>query len=201
MYMHISVYAILISIILFSCQENKTIPTPDYDELYGGLDTTHEAPSFFPVGDFIESKIKEVVDYYPKVKFFNKQPNGSDSVETTSKKMTLFLDEFRLPRIDSVGMSPYFSEKKFRDETLHWVSLSYDPSVKIPDSIPWRRWDVHIDPETGEVKRIYLVKQVSATRLGQFTWLPATGCKMTFIDQTNIDSPYVHSEMEFKWVY
>lgn len=198
--MRISVSVILLIISLSACQENVTTEV-NYDELYADLDTTHEAPSFFPVGDFIESKIKEVVDYYPKVKFINKQPNRFDSVETTPQKMALFLDEFRLPRIDSVGMSPYFSEKKFRDETLRWVSLSYDPTGEVPDSIPWKRWDVHIDPETGEVKRIYLVKQVSATRLGQFTWLPATGCKMTFIDQTNIDSPYVHSTMEFKWVY
>lgn len=197
----IFISAFLFSIILFSCQAKKNLPTPDYDELYGDLDTTHERPSFFPVGDFIVSKIKEVADYYPKIKYYKRASDGYDSIVLESAKLNFFLEEFRFPPIDSVSMSPFFIEKKFRDETLGWVTLSYDPNGDIPDSIPWRRWDIHIDQETGEVKRMYLVKKVSSTRIGQLTWLPASGCKMTIIDQTKIDSPFVHSETEFKWVY
>lgn len=201
MMLRISVTAILASFLLISCGEDKSTTLPSYDELYGEIDTTQELPSFFPVSDFIESKLKEVEAVHPTVKFYKKENGMTDSTIMESKKMSLFLDELRIPSIDSTKMSVFFTEKKFKDETLGWVTLSYDPNSSIPDSIPWKRWDVHIDPETGEVKRIFLIKEVSSTRSAQLTWLPASGCKIIIIDHTSTEKPMVKSEMSFNWVF
>ena len=192
---------ISILIIHISCNEDKHSNYINEDEIYNDLDTTKVSPSFFPVTVFLLSKIKEVSDCYPKIKYTNTENGHTDSVVMDANKMSLLLNEFLLPPIDSAAHAPFFSESKFNDETMGWVTLSYEPKGTIPDSIPWRRWDVHIDSETGEVKRIYMVKESASATTVQLTWLPASGCKMTYIDHSQPDHPFVKAEMNFRWVY
>jgi len=71
-------------------------------------------------------------------------------------------------------MAAFYSEKSFLDQTINAVTFSYDPKIKLPDSLNLTHWDVYINPQTSRVERIYLVKESTeknANVTTQLTWL------------------------------
>ncbi len=194
---------ILTSILFYACKSKRAadagVKMNETD--ITASDTSKVAPSFFPVTNYILGQVTEIKKTYTSVKYYLKRDGHLDSTILKPEGFELYLDELRHPAIDSVSMSKYFREVKFNDETLGLTTLTYDPVGALPDNIPWKRWDVYIEPETGFVKRIYMVKRISADRIAQFTWLSAEQFKMVFINDKDAEHPKVIDEMLFKWVY
>lgn len=83
------------------------------------------------------------------------------------------LASFILPEIKETNMVNYFKETSFNDQTLNAITFTYDPIKPLPDSILLRHWDVYIDPESGKVTMVYLVKQIkekAENKTLQLTW-------------------------------
>jgi hypothetical protein len=128
--------------------------------------------------------------------------NGrTDSIWLKLEDLEIEMAEFLHPVIDSLNMVRYFSEKKFLDQTLNAITLTYDPIGKVPDSIPYRHWDVYIDPETNQVQRIYMIKQLDANTTRQLTWVSGKWCKAISIITRTDGSSYASDEVTFKWQF
>lgn len=80
---------------------------------------------------------------------------------------------FLTPLIDSATMSSLFSEKSFLDQTINSYTFSFDPKVKLADSINLTHWDVYMSPQTNKVTRVYMVKETKGNNMDtitQLTW-------------------------------
>ena len=118
-----------------------------------------------------------------------------------TKDIRPFAEPFLHPVIDSAGMQSLFSERSFLDQTINSVTLSYDPTGNLPDSLQLRRWDVYIDPQKNTVTRIYMVKEMNNNNLHQtwqLTWRSGKWCKITtIIEQPG--KPTATKEETMKW--
>lgn len=187
---------------LLACNaDDKTVNTDSVVNPYADMDTATEAPSFFPVTNYILGQIEVVKKEHPQIKYYQVNDAHTDSMIIDSKKFDFLINEFKLPVIDSLHYSVFFTEKKFNDESIGLTTFTYDPSEPLPDSIPWKRWDVYIDPESAMVKRVYLIKELSPKKILQLTWLPERECRIVMIDQSSDGSKVKIGEKVFKWTY
>jgi hypothetical protein len=101
--------------------------------------------------------------------------NGKiDSIWLKRKDIRKNAMPFLSPVIDSATMYSLFTEKSFLDQTINAFTFSYDPKVRLPDSINLTHWDVYMNPQTNSVERIYMVKEKDEKNqsiVTQLTWL------------------------------
>lgn len=186
------------SYMITGCTSNKKDNSVISDEIV--QDTITVAPSFFPVSEFILGELKELESANTLVQKITIK--GEDTLTTTVSILELIseLEVLKTSKIDSLNLSPYFNEKKFNDQTIGTITLSYEKNEQILDSIVWKNWDVHISPETGEVVRIYLVEQLQLWKRRQITWIPGKRCQLVTIDdEPNCEHPRVN-QITYQWV-
>ncbi|HPH85192.1 MAG TPA: hypothetical protein PLC48_07010 [Ferruginibacter sp.] len=158
-----------------------------------------EVSFFFPVTSYIQGQIFDIkknarVNPLKITSINNKIDSSWLKMEDIDKELTEFLS----PKIDSGNFTAFFSEKKFLDQTLGAVTLTYDPLKSLPDSIYLKHWDVYIDPESNEVKRIYLLKKSNGKTI-QLTWQSGKWCKQIFIAPDAAGNEHVEKEITIKW--
>ena len=190
--------------IIIGCgQQNDSV---DYkvNNQFAEIDTIKERPSFFPVGNFIKGQILELKNKGINPQKITYKENRVDSTWLKVAQFDSEFGEYYTPMIDSVSMSKFFVERKFFDQTLDAITLTYDPIGALPDSISWKHWDIYIDPETNMVKRIYLVKRIDSNKTRQLTWLPGINCKAITIEDNSNGNRYkstIENEVTIKWDY
>ena len=168
------------------------------------IDTVKERPSFFPVGNFIKGQILEIKNKGINPQKITLTGNKIDSAWLKVEQFETEFGEYYSPLIDSIQLSRFFIERKFFDQTLDAITLTYDPVGLLPDSIPWKHWDIYIDPETNLVKRIYLVKKIDSNKTRQLTWLPGINCRAITIVNNSNGNEYkskIEDEVTIKWNY
>ena len=179
---------------LISCHQNENTAI-EKNELTE-VDTTPEAPSFFPLGNFIKGQIVDIKNsgINPiKITTINNLPDTSwINVEAFEK----IFGEFYSPFIDSTSLQPFFIENKFFDQTLNAITLTYTSVGNVPDSIPWKYWNIYIEPETNKITRIFMVKSLSIDRTRQLTWIPGVSAKAVTISPNGAED-----EINIKWSY
>jgi hypothetical protein len=160
------------------------------------------AASFFPVTSFIKGQII-VLDSLPVTPLQITTVKGkSDSIWITKDQMKKLLLPFQIPVIDETSMVNYFTETKFKDQTLNAITFTYDPSQIIPDSIPLRHWDVYVNPETGDVEKVYIVKTIKEQGQSftqQLTWQTNKLVKITTILNAANGDQALLKEVVFIW--
>ncbi len=187
------VICILGSFGLFACHNTKNKDIPEKN--------TEEIQSIFPVTDFLLGQLNEI-DSLPitplKITIVG---DKKDSLWFKNVDVRKFAAPFLHPVIDSVSMSNYFAEKSFMDQTINAITLSYDPKARVPDSIKLNHWDVYLDPQKNDVRRIYLVKEENIngeSRTTQLTWNVNKWCSVRTIVQQQNKLPIVKEEI-MKW--
>lgn len=155
---------------------------------------------FFPVTIYIKGQL-----YSMKEKGLNPiqyiiEGDKKDSSWLKIEDLSSAINEFITPEIDSTNLIQLFLEKKFVDQSLDAVTLTYEPIKKLPDSISLSSWTVYIEPETGNVKRIYLVK-TKETKTTQLTWNSNANCKMVYLTSNADGSFVVDKEVKINWDY
>ena len=167
------------------------------------VDKTEELQSFFPVTDFILGQLNEL-DSLPVTPLkITINSNKTDSVWLKKKDIRVFAEPFLHPVIDSISLQKFFSEKSFLDQTINAVTLSYDPKIRVPDSIKLTRWDIYIDPQKNKIERIYLVKEEfinGANVSTQLTWKVNKWCSIRTIEQEAKTAPQIKEEI-MKWEF
>jgi hypothetical protein len=181
--------------LLNACNSSK-IKTED-----SKIKTAGEVETFFPVTDFLKGQLR-ILDSMPVTPLKTITINGeTDSTWLKREDIRPFAVPFLTPVIDSASLFSYFSVNSFLDQTLNSITISYDANAKLPDSIKWRHWDVYIDPQTGSVQRIYMVKENEENRINtttQLTWKTDDGCSIRIIKQIPGKEPEIQ-EQKLKW--
>jgi hypothetical protein len=161
---------IIISVcILLSCTSgNKQAPAAKDAE---AKDTA--AVLFFPVTDFLKGQMAELDSLQLTPLLITTIRGKTDSTWLKKEAMRTLLEPFLLHEINAVNVVPLFKATKFNDQTLNAVTFTYDPIKALPDSIAIRHWDIYINPETGKVTKLYIVKKVKKNGIDfiqQLTW-------------------------------
>ena len=126
----------------------------------------------------------------------------SDSIWITKEVMKKLLLPFQTPVINETNLINFFTETKFKDQTLNAITFTYDPSRIMPDSIPLRHWDVYVNPETGNVEKVYIVKTIKEQGQNltqQLTWQTNKLVKITTILNTANGDQELLKEVVFIW--
>jgi hypothetical protein len=142
---------------------------------------TAENQRFFPVTAYLKGEIFNIRKSGINPLKYTIVNERTDSVWLKVEELDAALQEFLQPEIDSANLITLFTEKSFLDQSIDAVTLTYEPSATLPDSMQLKRWDVYIDPETNKVKRIYMVKEPDKTKTLQLTWLSNKWCKIVSI--------------------
>ena len=158
-----------------------------------------EQASFFPVTDFLYGQIAEIKNrgINPlKITTVNKHEDSSWlKIEVLNDEFAPFLS----PVIDSSNLAGMFTEKKFLDQTINAFTFTYDPVKSLPDSFLLQRWDVYVDPASGTVRRIYMLKRSRDNKILQLTWQTNKSCRIITISKDLKGNDHVEKEVVIKW--
>ena len=155
-------------LLLFSaCHSEKN---SDVNLVKNSDDSVH----IFPVTSFLKGRLR-ILDTMPVTPLQIITENGKvDSIWLKREDIRKNAYPFLSPIIDSSTMYPFFTEKSFLDQTVNAYTFSYDPKVRLPDSINLTHWDVYMNPQTNTIERIYMVKEKDENNqsvITQLTWL------------------------------
>ncbi|MEP7142098.1 MAG: hypothetical protein ABI707_04465 [Ferruginibacter sp.] len=187
------VFAITI-LVLYGCANNNKQPASA-----GGINEK-KIDSFFPVTSFIRGQII-ILDSLPVTPLqLTTIKEKTDSVWVPKKELKPLLLPFLTPLINETNFTKYFKETKFNDQTINAITFTYDPINIIPDSITLRHWDIYVDPETGNVVKVYIVKKIKENNqlfTQQLTWQTGKQAKISTI----LDQPDGNMELIKEVVY
>lgn len=165
------------------------------------INKSEENQDFFPVTDFLLGQLNEIESLPVTPLKITISDGKRDSVWLTKKDISVFAAPFLKPVIDSISMKNYFTEESFLDQTINAITLTYDPKIKIPDSIQLNHWDIYINPQQNKVQKIYLVKEENingGTKTTQLTWQVNAWCSIRTITQRPNSEPRIKEEI-LKW--
>ncbi len=146
---------------------------------------THEADAanFFPVTSFIKGEIANIKNIgITPVRKTLKEGRVLDSAFVKPEDYNTAFADFLSPVIDSANVKGMFTETKFKDETLDAFTFTYDPAGSSTNAFPFLHWDVYVDPESGKVKRVYLIKKAGGDKQLQLTWKSGKSCSIITVN-------------------
>ena len=197
--MRLSLFAFLI---ISTCACNNTNTSSiDVPQKTDTIHAVQEKILFFPVSDYIGGQIMNIIKNKTPIKKYTIKGGHIDSVKVKIGDFKNLVNEFLVPEIDSVNLVPFFTESKFLDQTIDAFTFSYDAKPKLPDSILLRHWDVYVEPGSGNVKRIYLVKKINEDKQLQLTWQSNKWCKITTILNSPSGASTVEKEEKISWEF
>lgn len=162
-----SFFILLVVFFSIGCHSDKNTGTIN-------ISSSPEKQSILPVTSFLKGQLLEI-DSLPVTPLRIVTSNGkSDSTWLKRNDIRINAAPFLTPQIDSVTMHSLFSEKSFFDQTINEYTFSYDPKVKLPDSLHISHWDVYMDPQTNSITRVYMVKEKKENSINyttQLTWV------------------------------
>lgn len=166
------------------------------------LITEAKKDSFFPVTSFIKGQLL-ILDSLPVTPLHTTIiDNKTDSVWIKKSELITLLKDFLSPEIKETNLITLFKETSFNDQTINAITFTYDPLTTLPDSISLQHWDIYIDPESGKISKIYLVKQ-SKEKEGiitrQLTWKTNKWASInTLVNMPNGNTALLKAE-KFTW--
>ncbi len=188
------IFSILLSsFFLFSCTDSGK-PTGHSTE----KDTT-EKQKFFPVTAYLKGEIFNIKKSGVNPLKYTTVNEHTDSVWLKTEDLDAAVQEFLNPVIDSVNLITLFTEKSFMDQSIDAVTLTYDATGILPDSMKLKHWDVYIYPQSGNVKRIYMVKEIDKAKTLQLTWVSNKWCKVTSIVTDDKGLTKIEKEEKLIW--
>ena len=179
--------------LVYSCHQ-----TSKEKEKQSAVEIT-EPIEFFPVTAYLKGQLAEIRSRGITPLKYTLIGDHTDSAWLKPEELNTACMEFLQPKIDTTNLVPLFFEKKFLDQTIAAYTFTYDPIGTLPDSINLKHWDVYINPETGKVKRIYMVKKMGANKILQLTWLSDKWCKITTIIELPDGQSAVEKEEKITW--
>lgn len=148
-----------------------------------------EAPpqsNFFPVTDYLQREWSGLDSLAVTPLHVSTRNGKTDSLWIERGTLKQLLTGFLAPNIGTNNLTEHFIETSFRDETINAITFSYDPRPNLPDSISLRHWDVYIDPDTGKLRQVYLIKQVEDNGRKfqqQLTWKSQAWAKIVVLEE------------------
>jgi hypothetical protein len=194
-----NIFCIVVFCIIFSCNNKTEQPGAVADAM---PETDSAKVTFFPVTSFLKGQLLEL-DSLPitllQVKIVGKK---TDSTWLKKESIRPLLQPFISPEIGADNLVAFFKQTKFNDQTVEAITFTYEPIAALPDSITIRHWDVYIHPETGRVKKVYILKQLNKDEkkyTQQLTWQTDHWAKIVTILNKPDGSSEIESEVKLVW--
>jgi len=166
-----------------------------------GSDSAAERPAYFPLTNYIKGQLLEIKNSGINPLKYTTINNKKDSAWVKVEEMDNVFAEYIQPEIDSARLAPYFTEKKFFDQTLNAITLTYDPVKQLPDSFQLQHLDVYIEPENNIVQRIYMVKKLANGKLRQLTWHSGKSARAITVFEDAAGKVVTEDEVLIKWKF
>ena len=182
------------AIVLFSCNNAQQAVTVATEK-----EAASKPQSFFPVTSYLKGEIYNLKKSGVNPLKFTTVNNHTDSAWLKIEDLDAAVQEFLQPEIDSANLITLFNEKSFLDQSINAITLTYDPSVPLPDTMQLKHWDVYINPETNKVKRIYMVKEIGKNKTLQLTWVNNKWCKILSIVTDENGVSKIEKEDRLTW--
>jgi hypothetical protein len=167
--------------------------------LVSGVDTLQNQ-RFFPVTSYIKGQLFDIKEKGISPIKYTTIGDKKDSIFLKVENWEQEMAEFLNPVIDSTNLNTLFIETSFKDESLDAITLTYEPAKELPDSLTLRGWNIYIQPETGNVKRIYLTK-TKQNKTTQLTWSSNKNCKMVYLITDKNGDFIIEKEVLISWDY
>ena len=163
--------------------------------------TTEETASqtYFPVTDYLQGQIQELKQSGINPVKISKTGNKVDSAWLKMEQLDSAFGIFLSPVIDTTNLKEFFTESKFHDKTINSYTFTYEPKVALPDSLMLRRWDVYVDPKSGNVKRIFMEKETSDKKTIKMSWTAGSGALVTWFNQDKQGNWILEKEEQYIW--
>lgn len=179
--------------ILFSCNNSGKTDSVAVER------NIEKNQKFFPVTAYLKGEIYNIKKAGINPLKFTTINNQTDSVWLKIEELDTAVSEFLHPEINDTNLISLFTEKSFLDQTINAVTFTYDATISLPDSMLLKHWDVYIDPQSNNVKRIYLVKEISKSKTLQLTWVSNKWCKITSIITDEKGVSKIEKEEKLIW--
>lgn len=194
-------FSVIIFIVFYGCNSHNTSATSVALTEPASI-TEIKKDSFFPVTSFIKGQMI-LLDSLPVTPLLTITINHkTDSIWMKKAELTALLSDFLSPEIKETNLINFFKETSFNDQTLNAITMTYDPLTVIPDSISLRHWDIYINPETGNITKVYLVKQLKnkdGLITQQLTWKTNKWAMITTLLNMPNDSTKILKEEKIIW--
>ena len=158
-----------------------------------------EKSSFFPVTDYIKGQIREIGEKQVNPIKYVISKGHTDSTWLKIEELPEAFSDFLHPRIDSLNLVQWFKETSFMDQSVDAFTFTYEPLGPVPDSLQLQHWDVYVDPPSGKVRRIYIVKNISEGKTRQLTWQGDKWCKIVDLVTKADGTSEVEKEINIRW--
>ena len=179
--------------ILFSCNNSGKTDSVAVER------NIEKNQKFFPVTAYLKGEIYNIKKAGINPLKFTTINNQTDSLWLKIEELDTAVSEFLHPEINDTNLISLFTEKSFLDQTINTVTFTYDATISLPDSMLLKHWDVYIDPQSNNVKRIYLVKEISKSKTLQLTWVSNKWCKITSIITDEKGVSKIEKEEKLIW--
>ena len=192
----------LIISIIAGCSDKNKQAALDAEKNSDALKADSVNNIFFPVTSFLKGQLNLLDSIQVTLLQVNTKGGKSDSVWIPREKIRPLLQPFIADVIDNEKLAPFFKESKFNDQSTAAITFTYEPKTAIPDSIVIRHWDVYVNPETGTVKRVYILKTVKLNNqvyTQQLTWQTDKWAKLVTILNMADGKSEIESEMQLIW--
>ncbi len=198
------VICIVIAGILISCQSKNNQATAT------GADSTQQQEEpldsssikFFPVTSFIKGQFLELDSLPVTILKISTANNKSDSSWLKKEEVKPQLAAFVAEEINETNLLPFFKQSKFNDQTVDAITFTHDPIGALPDSISLRHWDVYVQPQTGTIRKVYIVrleKKNGNNYTQQLTWQTGKWAKLVEIVNKPDGNSEIVSDTKFVW--
>lgn len=108
----------------------------------------------------------------------------TDSVFIQKNQLLSLVTPYLSSQLEKGSFENSFEETSFADATINTITLTYNALDK---NLPIQRIDVYVNPETEQIKRIYLVRQEQKKDTSvsqQLIWRHNAGCTLITTSQT-----------------
>lgn len=158
--------------------------------------------SFFPVSDFLRGQAAEFDSLQTSVLHTITSNGKTDSIWEKRENIRALLHPFFAEEINENNLTAVFKPTKFLDQTVNAVTFTYDPIQQLPDSVSLRHWDLYINPETGKVNKIYMLRAITENGknyIQQLTWQTDKWAKIVVLPANQADSALGIKEEKIIW--
>ncbi len=157
--------------------------------------------NFFPVTTYLKGQLYDIKQKGVSPFKHTTVKDRTDSVIIKLEEIDAYAKEFLEPVIDTANLINSYTESKFLDRTIDAFTFTYERSVTAKDTIPILHWDVYVEPETGKVKRVYIVKKTAGNKTLQLTWLHDQLFKTTVLITNADGTSSIEKEEKISWNY
>ncbi len=116
---------------------------------------TKDTVKFFPIQEYYLQQLKYADSVGSRKYKITVEDGKTDSVIIDEKEFNQLVKQFSEPDITASANKKFYKQNIFFDESTHSYTFNY---TSINKSLPVESTDILVDPETNQVKRIFINK-------------------------------------------